>query len=94
MLSGYKAGKTTINLAKEFGCCKNTINKLLRGHGVNVTKAKVQAKLDANVVIVMYEEICTSEEIAKQSGVHPQAVIRCLEANGVKIRSRWDYMRK
>lgn len=94
IISSYQSGKSTIKLAKQFGCSKGTINKLLRQHGVEVIREKAQAKLDTAAVIAMYEEMRTSEEIAKQFKVHPQAVIRCLKANGVKIRTRWDYVKK
>ena len=94
IISSYQSGESTIGLAKQFGCNKGTINKLLRQHGVKVIRGKAQAKLDAAVVIAMYEEMHTSEEIAKQFKVHPQVVIRCLKANGVKIRTRWDYAKK
>lgn len=95
MISAYQSGgTTTIKLAEQFGCSKATINKLLRQQGVEVTKAKAQARLNANVVVAMYDEMRTTEEIAKCFHVHPQVVIRCLRANGVKIRSRWDYAEK
>jgi len=95
MISAYQSGEaTTIKLAKQFGCSKATINKLLRQHGVEVTKAKAQARLDTDAVVAMYAEMHTTEEIGKQFGVHPQVIIRCLKANGVKIRSRWDYTAK
>lgn len=95
MISAYQSGETTtIKLAEQFGCSKTTINKLLRQHGVEVTRAKAQARLNADAVVAMYAEMRTTEEIAKCFHVHPQVVIRCLRANGVKIRSRWDYAKK
>ena len=95
MVSAYQSGETTtIKLAERFGCSKTTINKLLRQHGVEVTRAKAQARLNADAVVAMYDEMRTTEEIAECFHVHPQVVIRCLRANGVKIRSRWDYAKK
>ncbi len=91
IVSGYKSGNTTIKLAEQFGCSKNTINKLLRQHGVEIVREKAQAKLDVEKVITMYEEMHTTAEIAGYFGVKPSSVIRCLRAHGVKIRSRWDY---
>lgn len=88
IISSYKSGKSTIELARRFGCSKNTINKLLREHSVEIIKAKSQAKLDAKVVVAMYTKMHTAEEIAKRFDVHPQVVIRCLKANEIKIRSR------
>lgn len=95
IISSYQSGNTTIDLAEQFGCSKGTINKLLRKCGVNVTKAKAQAKLDDRVVIAMYkEERHTIEEIAQHFGVSSYTVNRCLHRNEVKIRSRWDYIAK
>lgn len=94
IISSYKSGRSTIELARQFACSKNTINKLLRDHGVEVIKAKAQAKLDAKAVVAMYAEMHTAEEIAKRFDAHRQVVIRCLKANGVKIRNRWDYVEK
>lgn len=95
IISSYQSeNATTIDLAEQFGCSKGTINKLLRQHGVNVTKAKAQAKLDDKLVVAMYEEQHTIEEIAKRFGVSSYTVNQCLRRNGVKIRSRWDYVNK
>ncbi len=91
IISSYKSDNSTIKLAEQFGCSKNTINKLLRQHGVEIIREKAQAKLDIEKVITMYEEMHTTAEIAGCFGVKPLSVIRCLRAHGVKIRSRWDY---
>lgn len=91
IVSLYKEGETTYKLAKKFGCSKTTISKLLKQQGVNVTKSKVQAKLDAEKIITMYEKMYTSEQIAKQLGVSSYSIMKCLRAHGVKIRDRWSY---
>ena len=83
--------KTTIELAEQFGCSKTTISKLLKAHGVHVTKEKAQAKLNVGEVITLYEQQHTSEEIARRFKVNPQVILKCLKSHGVKIRSRWDY---
>lgn len=93
--SNYQSGSaSTIDLAKQFGCSKGTINKLLREYGVNITKAKAQAKLDEGVVCAMYEDQHTMEEIAKRFGVSSNTINKCLRRNGVKIRNKWDYTAK
>ena len=58
---------------------------------MNVTRSKVQAKLNADEVIAMYKNEITAEKIARQFGVNPQTILNCLRSHGVKIRSRWDY---
>lgn len=87
----YQSGKTTRELGEMFGVCKTTIVNLLRKQGVEVTRSKVQAKLNAEEVISLYEYGYTSGKIAKQFGVNPQTILNCLRNHGVKIRGRWDY---
>ena len=94
IISEYKAGKTTYELAERFGCHRQTISATLKKHGVEVNKAKAQAKLDTDTVVAMYSEMRTTEEIAGHFGVSAYTINRCLRANGVKIRSRWDYTNK
>lgn len=67
------------------------MSKLLKQKGVNVTKSKAQARIDANRVIALYENMHTIEEIAQQFKVNRQVITNCLLAHGVKIRSRWEY---
>ena len=87
----YNNGKTTYELAKEYGCCRKAISNALIGVGITPSKSKAQAKMYVGIVIKMYEEYKTTAEIAKRFGVHPNAVLRCLRENNIPIRSRWDY---
>ena len=48
-------------------------------------------KLDPSDIISMYAQMHTTEEIAKKYTVNPQAIIKCLRAHNIGIRSRWDY---
>lgn len=94
LVDAYRAGKTVYALAAKYGVHRVTISKTLKKAGVDVTKSKAQAKLDADEVIKMYQEYHTTGEIAKLYGVHPNCIIRCLRAHGITIRSRWDYPKK
>lgn len=94
IVSLYQAGKTTRELGEMFKVSKNTIGRLLREQGVEITRSKAQARLNAKKVISMYEDGLTSTQIAKQLGVGAQVILRCLKNHGVKIKSRWDYEQK
>lgn len=94
VVAEYESGKTTYELAEQFGCHRQTISDILKKRGVKVNKGSALRKLDGDKVIAMYAEMHTSAEIAEQFDVRPQAIIRCLKANGVKIRTRWDYVKK
>lgn len=87
----YRSGKTTYELAEQYGCARHTIVTALKKMGIMATKAKAQEALDADEVIRLYNEYHTIEEIAKKHGVSSNAINRCLRYNGVAIRGRWDY---
>lgn len=89
----YLHGKTTYQLAEQYGCCRRAIVNALKKNSITATKAKAQEALDKDDVIKMYSEFHTTAEIAKKYGVDPNSVIRCLRSSGVAIRSRWDYPR-
>lgn len=92
IISMYNAGASTHNIAKQYGCSKNTISSLLKRNGINVTNRKAQSKLLADQVIKMYKNMDTIEKIAERFRVSAFSVRRCLRENGVKLRKRWDYM--
>lgn len=94
IVAGYLSGKSTYALAREYDCDHDTISRILKEHDIEVSNCKAQKKLDSEKVISMYAEMRTTTEIAKQFGVSPKAVIKCLRDNGVKVRSRWDYAKK
>jgi len=94
IVSLYQSGKTTRELGEMFKVSKNTIGRLLKKQGVEITRSKAQARLNAKEVISMYEDGYTSAQIAKQLGVGTQTILRCLKNHGVKIKSRWDYGQK
>lgn len=91
VIEGYKSGKTTYQLAKQFGTHKNTISKALKKAGIDPSNSTAQKKLNTEEVIKMYGKYHTTAEIAKLYGVHPNSVVRCLKNHGVALRSRWDY---
>lgn len=91
IISAYNSGTSTYKIAKQYGCCKNTISDLLKQHGVYVTNRKVQSKLPTDKVIKMYENMSTVEKIAECFDVSACSIRKCLVEHGIKLRSRWDY---
>jgi len=92
LITAYeKGGKSTYELAEQFGCHRATVSNILKRHNVVVSNCKGQNKLNAEDVTAMYENMYTTAEIAKKYEVGPDVVIRCLRANGVMIRGRWEY---
>lgn len=93
IIASYESGKSTLELGEQFNCCKNTINNILRTHGVKITKYKAQEKLNEAKVITMYEEMYTTEEIAKYFNVSVRTIRRYLKDHNIPRRNRWDYPR-
>ena len=88
LCDAYQNGKSTYQLAREFGCHRNTVSNALKSRGIEVTN---KVKLDVEAVIEMYAQKHNAQEIADRFGIGSQIVLRCLKAHGVKIRGRWEY---
>lgn len=83
----YLEGVNTYTIAQSFGCHRNTVSKILKEAGVNVTIEK----LNLDEAIRLYESGWTTKKIADKYDMSNNAVSRRLRAAGVKMRSRWDY---
>lgn len=94
MIAAFQSGKSTKELGEMFNCSKTTIGKILREHGVDVSKGKARRKLDDDKVISMYKEMHNIEEIASYFDVSTYSVGQCLDEHNVPRRSRWDYPQK
>lgn len=90
----YQVGMTTYALAEKYGYTRQTISNALKAHGVDITKCKASKKINREEVIAMYADMLTTEQIAQKYSVGPQVITRCLRSNNVKIRTRWNYLKK
>lgn len=86
----YLEGVNTYTIAKSFGCHRNTVSKILKDAGVNVTIEKI----NLDEAIRLYESGWTTKQIAEKYDISDNAVSRRLKAAGVKMRTRWDYSQK
>lgn len=73
----YRSGKTTYELAEQYGCARHTIVTALKKMGITATKAKAQEAIDADNVIRLYNEYetCYNAHIPSffKTGCLPQA---------------------
>ena len=90
----YQQGKSTYELAKEFGCHRYTISKALKDNGVEVTNQCAKKKVLAEMIMQMYSEWYKPQEIGEALGVSADTVRRILHANNVYIRKSWEYPKK
>lgn len=52
----YQQGKSTYELAKEFGCHRATISKALKDNGIEVTNQCAKKKVLAEMIMQLYSE--------------------------------------
>lgn len=79
----YKAGESTYQLTKAFGCHRSSVSNTLKKAGVTPQHHRVD---DADVVR-LYESGQTSGEIAKKYNTSATVILRTLHKNGAQIRN-------
>ena len=94
IIHAYQNGKSANQLAEEFDCDRHTITAQLKKHDVEVSRSKIRSVEAVRNIIELYKAGQFMDEIAEQHGVSASAINRLLKANGVRIRSRWDYERQ
>lgn len=94
IISKYKAGKSTYELAQEYGCHRRTISDNLKKQGIKVTNQLMERKGVVELVMQMYSEYYKPDNIAKAVGINVDSVRKILKENNVYIRKSWEYPRK
>ena len=94
IISKYKAGKSTYELAQEYGCHRRTISDNLKKQGIKVTNQLMERKGVVELVMQMYSEYYKPDDIAKAVGINVDSVRKILKENNVYIRKSWEYPRK
>lgn len=94
IVAKYKAGISTYDLAKEYGCHRYTISKALKDNGIEVSNQVAKKKVLAEMIIQMYSEWYKPKEIGEALGVSADTVRRILHQNNVYIRKSWEYPKK
>ncbi len=56
IITKYQQGKSTYELAEEFGCHRYTISKALKDNGIEVTNQCAKKKVLAEMIMQMYPE--------------------------------------
>jgi DNA-directed RNA polymerase specialized sigma24 family protein len=94
IITKYQQGKSTYELAKEFGCHRATISRALKDNGIEVTNQCAKKKVLAEMIMQMYSEWYKPQEIGEALGVSADTVRRILHDNNVYIRKSWEYPKK
>lgn len=93
IISKYKAGKSTYELAAEYECHRYTISKHLKEAGIEVTNRVARKESLVGLILQLYSEWYKPAEIAKALGISADSVRRCLKENGVALRHSSAYRR-
>ena len=88
IITKYQQGKSTYELAKEFGCHRYTISKALKDNGIEVTNQCAKKKVLAEMIMQMYSEWYKPQEI----GEHLAQTILKLGFNEfqITISKQWN----
>ena len=91
VILGYQSGKSSYELAREYGCNRKTICAQLKKHGIEVSQNKIKSEETVQSIISLYEKGHTIQEVANRHEVSTATINQLLHKNGVLVRSRWDY---
>lgn len=94
IVAKYKNGKSTYELAEEYGCHRYTISKHLKEAGLEVTNRVARKESLVGLVLQLYSEWYKPQEIGEALGISADSVRRCLKENGVELRHSSAYPRK
>ena len=94
IVSKYKAGKSTYELAAEYGCHRYTISKHLKEAGVDVSNRVARKESLVGLILQLYSEWYKPAEIAESLGISADSVRRCLKENGIELRHSSAYARR
>lgn len=86
----YQQGKSTYELAWEFGCHRATIRRVLKDNGIEVTNQYAKKKVLAEMIMQMYSEWYKPQGIGEALGVSADTVGRILHDKNVCICKSWE----
>lgn len=86
IVAKYKAGISTYDLAKEYGCHRYTISKHLKDAGIEVSNRVARKESLVGLILQLYSEWNKPSEIGKALGISADSVRRCLKENGIELR--------
>ena len=89
----YKTGKSTYELAKEYGCHRYTISKRLKEAELKYRIEWLEGIASGAYASALLRMAQTSE-IAEALGISVDSVRRCLKENGVELRHSSEYARR
>lgn len=95
IVGGYKRGKTTADLASEFGIRRRAVRDILTTRGVDLQRQVKLSQLEREEAVRLYRDECLSiAKVANRLGVPIFAVRRTLNAEKVEMRGRYDRPQK
>lgn len=86
LVNAYFSGKTTYELAKEFGCDRGTVSRNLKARGIKMRK---RSATDGEVAQMakLYKDGFSCAKISQIVGFCPSAVWGILTREGIKLRN-------
>ncbi|PKU89679.1 Homeodomain-like domain-containing protein [Bifidobacterium thermophilum] len=90
IIAKYQQDKSIYELAREFGCHRATISRVVKDNGIEVTNQCAKKKVLTEMIMQMYSELYKPQEIREALGVSADTVRRILHDKNVCIRKSWE----
>lgn len=85
MEARYADGATVLEIAREFGCHKQTVAQHLRARGV-VLGYRIAERSDIERFVQLYASGLSLVKVAERTGFSERTVMNRLRAEGVQLR--------
>ena len=82
----YQAGTPTNQIAERCGIFPESVNRILKNHGIEKNRCVKTSPEQIKVIIERYSDGESSEKIAKDLGINGSTVCRILKRNKISIR--------
>lgn len=88
----YSEGSSTYELAKEFGCHRSTISRVLKKSGIEVSHKATSRTALCEKILQLYADYMRPVDISKELGINVATVRKILHGNNVRIKHSSEYV--
>lgn len=85
LITAYQSGLTTYQLAKQFGCHRNTVSLHLKSNGIKIRNRPL-SETQIDEAVRLYESGLSCVKIGKIIGADDTTILKRLRERGVRLR--------
>lgn len=85
LIAAYQAGSSVRELAKHFGCHRDTVSKKIKSHGIKMRNADLTSE-QVDEAAFLYASGLSLSKVGERLSAHPSTIHRRLRERGVATR--------